>query len=108
MVAAGAIDPRVALFFALVTLVAIAGSVYNSPPEPSEGQSHLSIQETPTAGPTASDIERENTRSTATPLPAEYLANQQQTIGLTLAAAALVLVVVIGVLSAFIQNPGDS
>ena len=46
----------------------------------------------------------ENQRPTATQLPPEYLNNGNQTIGITLAAAVLVLIVVFGVLSFMPRN----
>ena len=45
---------------------------------------------------------------TATPFPAELLNNQQQTIGLTLVAGLLVLVVVIAVFNALTHFRGDN
>jgi hypothetical protein len=59
---------------------------------------------TATVSPTISPV---NTGVSPTPLPAELVNNQQQTIGLTLAAAILVLVVVIAVFNALIRSPGD-
>jgi hypothetical protein len=111
--AAGGIDPRLALFFVLVAAITIAGTVFNAGDRPGRSESRPAAQE-PTAasenvsGNESLDENRAAFTPTNTSLPVEFLTNQQQTIGLTLAAAALVLVVVIGVLSAFIQNPGDS
>jgi hypothetical protein len=58
------------------------------------GQAALQATEAPGETATADP----NARPTRTPLPAEYLTNRNQTIGITLAAAMLVLIVVIGFL----------
>ena len=61
---------------------------------PASVQAALQAAETPGEAPTADP----NARPTRTPLPPEYITNSSQTIGITLAAAVLVLIVVIGVL----------
>ncbi len=70
----------------LVFLAVLIGTI----PLSTLGQSGTVAQPTPTVDPAAGP--------TPTPLPAEFLTNSQQTIGITLAGAALVLIVVIGVL----------
>jgi hypothetical protein len=104
---AGKIDPRLGLLFMLITVVLIAGTALNAnsgADQPKQNLTASPAAQQLTATPAPGKIEGENT---ATQLPPEYQMNQQQTVGLTLAAAALVLVVVIGVLLAFMQNPGD-
>jgi len=44
----------------------------------------------------------------ATPLPREYLENDKETIGLTLAAVALFIIVLIGFLRAWLVQPRHS
>jgi hypothetical protein len=105
---AGAIDPRVGLLLLLLATVVIAGSALNAVSDPARQQ--IAVNATPSAtleNGTAVQPDDSDLQPTKTLLPAEYLTNQQQTIGLTLAATAVVMVVVIGVLAAFIQHPGD-
>lgn len=104
----GAIDPRVGLLIFLIATVVIAGSALNAVSDPARQQ--VAVNATPSAtleNGSAVQPGDPDLQPTKTLLPAEYLANQQQTIGLTLAATAVVMVVVIGVLAAFIQHPGD-
>lgn len=73
----------------LATLVFLAVLI-GTMPLSTFGQNSASVQLTPTPDPAAGP--------TPTPLPVEFLTNSQQTIGVTLAGAVLVLIVVIGVL----------
>jgi len=73
----------------LVTVAFIFTLVWTAPLS-TFGQEDLAAQMTQTPAPLGEPA--------PTPLPAEYLANSQQTIGITLVGALLVLIVVIGVL----------
>jgi hypothetical protein len=105
--AAGRIDPRVGLLLLLISAVVIAGTALDTRSSRSPSQASLAATPQPTSISATTSPDDAAAQLSATPLPPEYITNQQQTIGLTLAAAALVLVVVIGVLAAYIQNPGD-
>ena len=104
--AAGRIDPRVGLLLLLISAVVIMGTALDASSTPSAARAGAAVlvhsAGAGTPSPSAS------VEVAATSLPPEYLTNQQQTIGITLAAAALVLIVVIGVLAAFVQNTGDN
>ena len=73
----------------LATLVFLAVLI-GTMPFSTFGKNSAAFQVTPTADPSGAP--------TPTPLPEEFLTNSQQTIGVTLAGAVLVLIVVIGVL----------
>ena len=60
-----------------------------------------------TATPAPAEIATDGVKGTPTPFPPEYLTNEEQTLGPTIAAALLVLVVVVGVLSKILRNPRD-
>jgi hypothetical protein len=102
--AAGEIDPRAALFLLVFASILIAGTMFNSGSAPKPNlltTITVAPQEVTTPSP---QVNQDIIEPTKTPLPEEYLSNQQQTIGLTLAAAALVLVVVVGVMYAFMRQ----
>jgi hypothetical protein len=105
--AAGRIDPRVGLLLLLISAVVIAGSALDGTSDPARMQASLTATPQPASIDASASPDASAAQLSATPLPPEYITNRQQTIGLTLAAAALVLIVVIGVLASYIQNPGD-
>jgi hypothetical protein len=105
--AAGRIDPRVGLLLLLISAVVIAGSALDSASDPGQFQAALTATPQSASNDIGAPPDESDAQLSATPLPPEYINNRQQTIGLTLAAAALVLIVVIGVLASYIQNPGD-
>jgi hypothetical protein len=76
----------VVLLVTLVFLAALIGTM----PLSTFGEREAALPAAPTLDPAAGP--------TLTPLPADFLTNSQQTIGITLAGAVLVLIVVIGVL----------
>jgi len=69
-----------------IFLVVLVGTMPLSTFGQQQGEIRAAATVDPSAGPTL------------TPLPEEFLTNSQQTIGITLAGAVLVLIVVIGVL----------
>lgn len=88
------IDPRLTLMILLVTGVLIAGTAL------SQVRAQTAPTATPTLAATPPAVTSEPVDPSATPLPREFLENDRQTIGITFAALALVLVVVIGVMRA--------
>lgn len=95
----GHLDPRLFILLVMVIGVILAGSALN----------HWNSRQAaePTLQPTYTSVVLESGTPQATPLPLEYLQNDRQTIGPTLAALALVLIVVIGVIRADLQPPGE-
>ena len=103
-------DNRFALILAVIVLLIAAGARWNrplppetglppnAPPEPALAGAVLpQIAETPS--PDATPVQ-----PSRTPYPPELLANRQQTIGISLVAALLVLIVSGGVFSVFLRD----
>jgi hypothetical protein len=106
-------DNRFALILAVIVLLIAAGARWNRPlpPEPSSaapepalagavlppGPGFPQLDETPS--PDATPVQ-----PSRTPYPPELLSNRQQTIGISLVAALLVLIVSGGVFSVFLRD----
>jgi hypothetical protein len=93
---------RVTLWTVAVAIFIVGGMTLVSPSVPVRAQSSpFTVAVTPSVVSTTPT-------QTPTPLPPELINNQRQTIGLTLVAMALVLIVVIGVFNTFVKYPGDN
>jgi hypothetical protein len=97
------IDPRLILVLAIALLIFTSGytSFHTIAAE-------AAVTPTPSVlTPTPAPVILTSTLGTATPFPPEYLTNEEQTVGPTVAAALLVLVVVAGVLPQVFRHPRD-
>jgi len=97
------IDPRLVLVLAIALLIFTSGyTSYHT----IAGETAATPTPSPLT-PTPAPVILTSTLSTATPFPPEYLTNEEQTVGPTVAAALLVLVVVAGVLTQLFRHPQD-
>jgi hypothetical protein len=86
------LDPRLVLFVLVALIIFTTGSsILQSTP----------AKTTPTPAPIQAEI---SALPTPSPFPADFLHNEEQTVGPTIAASVLVLVVIIGVLSRLLQK----
>jgi len=90
-------DPRLVLAVLIALIIFSSGSIL-WPPEPS------ALQTTPTPRAVQAEL---SALPTATPFPPEYLSNEQQTVGPSVAASILVLVVVFGVVGKLLSHKPD-
>lgn len=89
------VDPRLILTVLIALVIFTSGSSI-----------WLPRAAAPTPTPTPAPIHAEiSALPTPTPFPADYLTNEEQTIGPTVAASLLVLVVVAGVLNRLLHKP---
>lgn len=93
------LDPRIGVILLVALIFLIAGTASTNS-TPSKTQSA-------TLTPVSQEITPE-LQLTPSPFPPELLENGNQTIGLSIAAAIIVLIVVVGVMNALLRDsPGD-
>jgi hypothetical protein len=93
------LDPRIGVILLVASIFLIAGTA-------STNSTHTRTQ-LATSTPVAQEITPE-LQLTPSPFPPELLENGNQTIGLSIAASIIVLIVIIGVVNAMLRSsPGD-
>jgi hypothetical protein len=104
------LDPRIGVIILVALIFLIAGTAStNSTPPQTQSARHIPVlypknpEQVLTPSPAPIEITAE-LQLTPSPLPPELLENGNQTIGLSIAASVIVLIVIVGVFNAILRS----